>query len=116
MGAYGALLIGEQHPDAFRAIVASSPSVWRSAGEAAAGAFDDPSDFARNDVLANASALRGDHVRIDCGDDDVFAEVSRDLLAAAPGSTGGVHPGYHESPTWRSFVPGQLEFLRTHLT
>jgi len=116
MGAYGALLIGEQHPDAFRAIAASSPSVWRSANEATAGAFDDADDFARNDVLAHASALEGARVRIDCGDDDVFADVSRELLAAAPGSSGGVHAGYHESPTWRSFVPDQLEFLKAHVT
>src|SRR3954469_17117095 len=98
MGAFGALLIAEQHPDAFAAVAASSPSIWRSSSEASAGAFDGTGDFTRNDVVARASSLDGARLRIDCGEDDVFADVSRDLLAAAPGSTGGVRAGYHESP------------------
>jgi pimeloyl-ACP methyl ester carboxylesterase len=116
MGGYGALLLAEQHPDTFRAVVASSPSIWRTPGESAAGAFDDADDFARNDVLANAGALVGPHTRVDCGDDDVFADVCRDLVHAVPGASGGVRAGYHDDPTWRSFLPDQLEFIRARVT
>ncbi len=113
MGGYGALLFAQQR-DVFVAVVASSPSIWRSFSEAAAGAFDDATDFARNDVLANARALDGNALRVDCGEDDVFAGVTREVLRVT-GAHGGVHDGYHESPTWRSFVPAQLEFLKTRL-
>ena len=115
MGGYGALLLAEQHPGTFRAVVASSPSIWRTAGESAAGAFDDAADFARNDVIANAGALVGPDTRIDCGDDDVFAGVCRDLVHAVPGASGGVRAGYHDDATWRSFLPDQLEFIRSRV-
>jgi pimeloyl-ACP methyl ester carboxylesterase len=116
MGAYGALLLAEQHPGTFGAVVASSPTIWRTAGESATGAFDDAEDFARNDVLAGASALIGEKTRIDCGEDDVFADVSRDLVRNVPGASGGVRPGYHESATWRSFLPDQLGFIRSRVS
>jgi pimeloyl-ACP methyl ester carboxylesterase len=116
MGAYGALLMAEQHPGTFRAVVASSPSLWRTPGESAGGAFDDADDFARNDVLGHAAALVGADTRVDCGDDDVFADACRDLVRSVPGAAGGVRAGYHESPTWRSFLPDQLEFVRSRLS
>jgi pimeloyl-ACP methyl ester carboxylesterase len=115
MGAYGALLMAEQHPGAFRAVVASSPSLWRTPGESAAGAFDDADDFARNDVLGHAGALVAADTRVDCGDDDVFADACRDLVRRVPGMNGGVRGGYHDSPTWRSFLPDQLEFVRSRM-
>lgn len=115
MGALGALLIGEQHPGLFSAVVASSPSIWRSASAAATGAFDDDTDFARNDALAHASLLSGDQTRIDCGSDDVFADASADLIRSAPGTSGGIRDGYHESPTWRSFIPDQLDFIAARI-
>ena len=111
MGGYGALLMAEQHPGIFVAAVASSPSIWRTADQAAAGAFDDRDDFARNDVLQGAAALVGDDTRVDCGSDDVFAGITRDLIARSA-AHGGVRDGFHESPTWRSFIPDQLAFLR----
>ena len=114
MGGYGALLLAEKHPGTFKAVVASSPSIWRTPGEAAAGAFDDADDFAGNDVLTGASTLVGADTRIDCGDDDVFADTSRELVHST-GASGGVRAGYHESETWRSFIPDQLEFIRSRI-
>jgi S-formylglutathione hydrolase FrmB len=116
MGGYGALLMAEQHPGTFTAAVASSASIWRSAGESAEGAFDDADDFARNDVLGGASALDGHITRVDCGSDDVFAGTTNELVHKVAGTTGGVRDGYHDSPTWRSFLPDQLDFLRNLLT
>jgi S-formylglutathione hydrolase FrmB len=114
MGGYGALLLGEQHPEVFTGVAASGPSIWRAVGEATAGAFDDADDFARNDVLALAPAL-ANKVRVDCGEDDPFADASREFLRRVPGAGGGISPGFHESPTWRSVVPAQLDFLRATL-
>jgi hypothetical protein len=59
--------------------------------------------------------LVGLETRVDCGDDDVFAGVCRDLVHAVPGATGGVRAGYHDDATWRSFVPDQLEFIRSRV-
>jgi hypothetical protein len=50
-------------------------------------------------------------VRVDCGEDDVFAGTSRRLLATVPGAAGGIHPGFHDAGTWRSFLPAQIEWI-----
>lgn len=92
MGGYGALLLAERPPAGLVAAVASSPAVWASFGGAAAGAFDDAADFRAHDVLAGADELRrGPAVRVDCGEDDVFAGTSRRLLEAVPRGGRG-HP------------------------
>ena len=110
MGGFGALLLAQQHPSVFSAVIANGPSVWASFGAAAPGAFDDDADFRNNDVMANASLL-GDSVRIDCGDDDPFAGAVRTLAHAAPHASVQVTAGFHEDATWRSFLPAQLEFI-----
>jgi pimeloyl-ACP methyl ester carboxylesterase len=112
MGGYGALLLAERPPAGVVAAVAASPAVWTSFGAAASGAFDDASDFRAHDVLAGAAALRsGPALRVDCGEDDVFAGTSRRLLAAVPGAAGGIHPGFHDEGTWRSFLPAQIRWI-----
>lgn len=111
MGGYGALLAGEEHGDVFSAVAASSPAVWRRAGESAPGAFDSPADWAAHDVLGGLARLAGRRVRIDCGAGDPFVSTSRELLRRVPGVAGGVRPGYHDPPFWRSVLPEQLAFL-----
>lgn len=115
MGGFGALLLAEQHPGRFAAVVASSPALWRSASSAADGAFDDEDDFARHDVLGQASRLDGALTRVDCGGDDVFADPTRDLLHAVPEMGGGIHAGYHDAATWRSFLPAQLDHIASNV-
>ncbi|HEY7070088.1 MAG TPA: hypothetical protein VH479_08245 [Acidimicrobiales bacterium] len=114
MGGYGALLLAERPPAGLVAAVAASPAVWTSFGDAAAGAFDGAADFRAHDVLAAAgiAALRdGPALRVDCGEDDVFAGTSRRLLAAVPAAAGGIHPGFHDEGTWRSLLPAQLGWI-----
>jgi Putative esterase len=114
MGGYGALLLGPQSPDAVTAVVAASPAVWTSFGDAAPGAFDGGADFRAHDVLAGAADRAPEQpARIDCGADDAFAGTSRRLLATVPGAAGGIHPGFHDEGTWRSFLPAQLRWLRS---
>ena len=113
MGGYGALLAGEEHPDVFATVVASSAAVWRRAGETAGGAFDDAADFAAHDVLGGLGRLGagGVRVRVDCGADDPFVTTSRELLRRIPGVAGGITPGRHDDPYWRSVIPAQLAFI-----
>ena len=115
MGGYGALLVGQQHPDAFAAVVASGPSLWSTFSSATSGAFDDVGDFDANDVLGRAPQLAGEPVRIDCGEDDPFADSVRELVRRAPTITGGVRRGFHEDASWRSYLPDQLDFLERTL-
>ena len=115
MGGYGALLLGETHPDDFAAVVASAPALWSSFGATAPGAFDDAADFKANDVLGGTSRLVQPSVRVDCGADDPFAPMVRELRRRVPSISGGIHDGFHDDESWRSYVPGQLDFLQTRL-
>jgi pimeloyl-ACP methyl ester carboxylesterase len=114
MGGYGALLLAERPPAGLMAAVAASPAAWTSFDAAARGAFDDVDDFREHDVLAAAGVAalrRGPALRVDCGEDDVFAGTSRRVLAGVPGAAGGIHPGFHDEGTWRSFLPAQIEWI-----
>lgn len=111
MGGYGALLAAQRHPGLFGAVVAASPAVFRSFEDAAAGAFDGPQDFAAHDVVANFDALRGTRVRLDCGRDDPFAPVCRDLLERGGHVEGGIHDGFHEAGLWRWLAADHLRFV-----
>ena len=112
MGGYGALLAAVRHPGVFTSVVAASPAVFRRYEDAAAGAFDGPDDFRAHDVLADIEALRRLPVRIDCGRDDPFASVSRELLDRLD-AAGGISDGFHEAGLWRSLARHHLEFLRS---
>lgn len=110
MGGYGALLATLRHPDLFTSVVAASPAVFRRYEDAAAGAFDGPDDFRAHDVLAEADVLRRLPVRIDCGRDDPFASVSRELVDRLD-AAGGIHDGFHEAGLWRSLARHHLRFV-----
>ena len=113
MGGYGAMLAAADRSESVHAVAASSPAIWRSAGDTAPGAFDDRGDFDRNDLFARARIAKLDNprVRIDCGDDDPFAGVSRELAARLPKATAEFGAGFHDTATWRSMLPDQLAFL-----
>lgn len=117
MGGYGALHIaGVLGSARVRAVSAISPALWRSAGETARGAFDDPADFATNTVLGRQSSLDGVAVRVDCGTGDGFEPAVRayvDGFATAP--AGGFEPGGHTTAYWRRLAQQQLRFLGRHL-
>lgn len=109
MGGYGALLAAELRPELFDSVIAVSPAVWRRAADASKGAFDGAADFAAHDVLARLDHLPP-KVRVDCGKDDPFADVARELLARIPRVQGGMRVGFHDSQFWRTLVPEQVAF------
>jgi S-formylglutathione hydrolase FrmB len=109
MGGYGALLAAQRHPDVYRAVVASSPALFRSFADAQPGAFDDAADFRRHDVFANRQRLAAMVVRVDCGTHDPFVgaakEFARGLVAPNPG---GFTNGFHDMRYARSVAPAQI--------
>ena len=116
MGGYGALLLTGKRLVRPRAVAASSPALFTSAGLTSAGSFDSAADFVRNDVYAHPEWERGTPTRIDIGDADPFVDATRDYTARMrPAPTGGVHPGGHDADFWRHWAPAQFAFLARHL-
>ncbi|EIV96303.1 putative esterase [Frankia sp. QA3] len=110
MGGYGALLLARRHPDLVVAAAASSPAMWRSYGASAPGAFDSATDFAAHRILGTAPAP-GVAYRIDCGDADPFAAVSRQAVADLRPQEHSLGPGGHTPAYWRAAAPAQLAFV-----
>jgi pimeloyl-ACP methyl ester carboxylesterase len=116
MGGYGALyLAGRLGASRVSAVVAESPAIYHEAGQSASGAFDDADDFDAHAIFGRLDKLAGIPARIDCGDRDGFAPVTRDLRAAlSPTPAGGIEPGAHDDSYWRSQARAQLAFVAAH--
>lgn len=111
MGGYGAILAAEQHPSMFEAVAAVAPAIFKDFADGD-DAFDSDADFARNDVVSNASRLAGLPVRIDCGTADPFCPDVRMFVAALPSPPAGrFFTGCHNSGSWRVVAPAQVDFL-----
>ena len=119
MGGYGAYAIARRRPNAFCAVGGHSPAIWLSAGESAAGAFDDAADYARNDVLASARA-RGRapwgraRLWLDGGDRDPF-RAGTDAFAAALGIKPRHPRGEHEGEYWSAHYAHYLRLYAAAL-
>lgn len=107
MGGFGAALLAEQQPKAFRGVVVSSGAFFVPGQDRAPGAFDGPDDFARNDAVAGAAALRRLPVRVDCGASDPFLEGNR-RFAAATAALAAFPPGCHDRGFWQRVAPAQI--------
>ncbi len=117
MGGYGAFwLAGALGRGTVTALAAESPAIWHHAGDTAAGAFDDPADFAAHDVFSHPGWLSDVAVRIDCGTADGFCPAARDYAALLrPVPAGGFQPGGHTLQYWRQRAPEQLSYLAGRL-
>jgi pimeloyl-ACP methyl ester carboxylesterase len=120
MGGYGALLLGEKHPQLLAAVAAISPAIWTSyaqARSANAGAYSSARDFAANDAVTHAAALTDLPVRVAFGDDDPFRPgVERLTRELPPGATVVLSKGCHNGPFFAEQEGPSLAFLGRHLT
>lgn len=118
MGGFGAFNLAQLHPRLFCAVGGHSPALWQSAGETAAGAFDDATDFAENDVIAvargNPAVYAGTKIWIDAGADDPFQPGIRAmtdaLRVAGRDVTAKTWPGEHENAYWDAHYGSYLRF------
>jgi S-formylglutathione hydrolase FrmB len=144
MGGYGALLLAERLADGNvpaktgsavtgpprtaplarpAAVAAISPAIFASYADAEAadrGAFDDPADFASNNVLTSLAALRHVPAWISCGVDDPFeyeASLLRARLARLKGRqpAGGIASGCHDDAFFERSMPAATSFAAAHL-
>ncbi|HTZ43122.1 MAG TPA: hypothetical protein VMB79_04615 [Jatrophihabitans sp.] len=121
MGGFGTLsLAGVLGARRVAAATALSPALWHRPEQTAAGAYDDPADFAAHDVFTHLPGLAGIGIRVDCGTADGFCPTARDYLQLAqrelrPAPAGGFEPGGHTVAYWRQAAPAQLAFLAGHL-
>jgi hypothetical protein len=117
MGGYGALRAAELHPRSFRGVCAVSPALWRSYDDGVGDAFDSASDYAENDVYADAGRLSGMPVRVDCGKQDPFYAAARSFVETLPQSPqGGFEPGGHNDGYWLRVAPPEVDFIGGVLT
>jgi pimeloyl-ACP methyl ester carboxylesterase len=120
MGGYGALLLAERYPHLIDAAAAISPAVWTSYPEAQRanpGAYASARDFAADDAVTLAPALRGTPVRVASGDDDPFRPGVEALVRVLPvTAVVEVSKGCHTGPFFLSQEPPSLSFLGRHLT
>jgi S-formylglutathione hydrolase FrmB len=112
MGGYGALHLASLRPAEFCAVGGHSAAVWTSAGSSAPGAFDDAEDYARNDVFAAASKLKGIPVWLDNGDHDPFLAADAQL-AHTLRVTQHVWSGGHNSSYWNAHIARYLSFYES---
>ncbi|MFY9468945.1 MAG: alpha/beta hydrolase-fold protein [Solirubrobacterales bacterium] len=118
MGGFGAFNLARLHPGRFCAIGGHAPALWQTAGETAAGAFDDAEDFARNDVVAAArndpTPYLGVPIWLDAGDQDPFRPGDQAMISALRRAGANLRaetwPGRHENAYWEAHFGAYLRF------
>jgi len=122
MGGYGALHIASLRPSKFCAVGGHSAALWQSAGQTAPGAFDDGTDYARNDVFSAARHGAFDQLRVwmDGGTADPFRAADAAFVALlrqqGVAVTYHVWPGAHTGSYWSSHMAAYLRFYASALT
>ncbi len=118
MGGYGALLAAEREPRRYRAVGVAGPAIFPSFADedrSVGDAFDSAADYARNDVVAHARALRGVPVLAYAGLRDPFVPGDRLFARAAPGARVVFVAGCHDEGFRRATAAPILAFVGTHL-
>jgi S-formylglutathione hydrolase FrmB len=123
MGGFGAYDLALLHPRRFCAVGGHSPALWFDGGETAPDAFDDATDFNRNDVVGmvrvNPDAFAGIRVWNDYGDEDPFRVYDEGFVGylRADGVDLSTHSwdGAHDDAYWNRHWPAYLRFYANSL-
>lgn len=125
MGGYGALLLGKLlGPERTAAICAVSPGLYTPPSPVnppppeafPAEAFDDAVEYAANSVWG-PSGVPPVPIRIDCGESDQFAAITRRFIAQLPQRpAGGFSPGGHNHDYWDRELPSEIRWIIPYLT
>ena len=118
MGGYGAYHLGLMHPGRFCAVGGHSAGLWLDESEEFEGAFDDRSDYERNDALAavraDPDAFGDTSIWNDYGDEDWFVAGNAAFVAALRRGDADlaahVWPGGHDNTYWDAHWPAYLRF------
>lgn len=113
MGAYGALRIaGLLGPKRVFAVAASSPALFDVWKDVKYAAFEDKDAFEKYGTTFRQGELRDIPVRIECGEDDEFAEATRHYISGLLSDPeGGIFPGRHDAQFTMKHLPDTLDFL-----
>ena len=114
MGGYGAYNLARLEPSRFCAVGGDAPAIWFAYRDAEGGAFDNASDFARNDIITAARAnpkLYG-HAQLwlDIGAQDPYFHTTDQQLASALHIHLHVWPGGHDTAYWNAHWNDKLAF------
>jgi hypothetical protein len=106
MGGFGALLLGAKAHVC--AVGAHSPALWLRGGDTPAGAFDDATDFARNDLIAHPRRYNAP-VWIDVGTADPFHDAAVRYAHEVHAQL-HVWPGGHDHAYWSAHMASYFQF------
>ena len=113
MGGFGAYAIARMDPSRFCAVGGHSAAIFPSAALTAAGAFDDASDFARNDLIAFAATDSDPYgsarLWLDGGSQDPFHQTD-ERFAAELHIPMHVWPGAHDDAYWNAHWQSYIRF------
>lgn len=114
MGAFGALRYARG--GGLRAVSVASPALFRSWGDAKARkVFRDERQWADNEPLRHAEALRGVPLGVWCGTEDPFVDAAEALVDRANPAIAAIDSGAHDNGYWRRIFPDMLRFVGGHL-
>ncbi len=118
MGGFGALDLGMRWPGRFCGVAGHSAAIWPTGGQSNAVAFDDATDFARNDVMRYARAAAHPYERtavwLDVGSGDGF-RFNDGTMANSLKTRGALvsfheWPGGHNDGYWRAHLRDYVGF------
>lgn len=123
MGGFGAYHLGLTYPHRFCAVGGHSAGIYLDYQGSSFGAFDNPADFRRNNLVATVrrdpDAFGAARIWNDYGDADWFVEGNAAFVKALEGGgselTARVWPGGHDGYYWSEHWPDYLRFYSRSL-
>jgi S-formylglutathione hydrolase FrmB len=114
MGGFGAYDLARLDPGRFCAIGADAPAIWFAYNDAEGGAFDNASDFTRNNLItaarANPNLYGHAQLWLDIGAQDAYFRPTDEQLASALHIKLHMWPGGHNSTYWNAHWNDYLGF------